>query len=54
MANDNLTSPKARVRVAAPPRRPRTPWWWLIPIVTILPYLLIKLHYQLPEPLPPM
>lgn len=35
-------------------KRPSTPWLWLLPIVTVLPYLLSVLHYSLPEPLPPM
>jgi hypothetical protein len=32
---------------------PWTAWLLLLPIVTILPWLLVKLHYHLPESLPP-
>ncbi|TXT09032.1 hypothetical protein VHUM_02506 [Vanrija humicola] len=32
----------------------KTPWLWLLPVVTILPWILTQLHYQLPAPQPPV
>jgi hypothetical protein len=29
-----------------------TDWYWVIPVITLLPYLLSRLHYTLPTPRP--
>lgn len=52
-------SPKSRPARAEPAspspivRRHSTPWLWLLPIITVLPYLCSVLHYSLPDPQPP-
>lgn len=35
-------------------KRVSTPWLWLLPLVTLFPYLCARLHYSLPAPLPPV